>query len=1028
MQYPLISEYIDAISMAEDNLGELSHLVPVLDKKGKPVMSGGNFAVVFKMQDSTTGKYYALKCFTREQDTRQENYIKIADELSHVSSSYIIGVRYLPKELFVDTTQSSEEEFPVLLMDWVEGQTLDNYLRNNIDQPAVIRKLSDSFNRMAIWLLSQPFAHGDLKSDNIIVNTAGELVLVDYDGMYVPSMKGMKSKEIGSPNFRHPQRSDAWFDETIDDFSLSLMATALYALSLQPALLQQYEAKDAILFTEKDLLNLPQSKLYSSLSALLYDKTFAKLFSALQLSFARVPIRGQYATMFARDEATQEAYKSLYDQAMKLYQTSNNKTEAYQLLSQAADMDFISKHIQVCFKTDEDIKKEKARIETYTSLATNNDATAQLILGECYYFGWGVEQDYKQAVEWYKKSAEQGYAAAQFDLGNCYECGRGVDKDYRKAVEWYERAAKQGNEKAKESLDKLLNPNITYEEQKEAITDEYGVRYTKDGLKLISVPKDLEILTIKGVRYIKVGWRNVPYNSKSYTIKDETKVIAKNAFKGCRVLRSIVIPKGVAKIGSMAFNDCNNPTITCESPLFNVGDGILYSKEGELISCFSTSKDVVIPKDVTKIGECAFAWCSFLRTVVIPDSVTEIGGGAFRGCDYLQTIEIPNSVTEIGAYAFSECRSLRSIVIPNNVTKIKDSAFWSCSSLQTIEIPDSVTEIGGGSFSGCSSLRSIVIPNNVTKIRDSAFWSCSSLQTIEIPDSVTEIGGGSFSRCSSLRTIVIPNSVTKIEDRTFAGCGSLLSIEIPDSVQEIGWAVFDDCSSLQSIVIPDSVTKIGSSAFDGCSSLQTIVIPNGVTEIGGSTFWKCSSLQSIEIPDSVTKIGELAFHGCSSLQTIEIPDSVTEIEWGVFGDCTSLQSVKIPNGVTEVESRTFEGCSSLQSIEILDSVTKIGYRAFCNCSSLQSIEIPNSVTEIRDWAFFSCSSLQSVEIPNGVTEIGECTFHGCRSLHSIVIPDSVTKIGEAAFHGCRSLQSVKIPDSVIEIGDRAFEGCTSLNR
>ncbi|MCI6801514.1 MAG: Sel1-like repeat-containing protein kinase family protein [Bacteroidales bacterium] len=452
MQYPLISEYIDAISMAEDNLDELSHLVPVLDKKGKPVMSGGNFAVVFKMQDSTTGKYYALKCFTREQDTRQENYIKIADELSHVSSSYIIGVRYLPKELFVDTTQSSEEEFPVLLMDWVEGQTLDNYLRNNIDQPAVIRKLSDSFNRMAIWLLSQPFAHGDLKPDNIIVNTAGELVLVDYDGMYVPSMKGMKSKETGSPNFRHPQRSDAWFDETIDDFSLSLMATALYALSLQPALLQQYEAKDAILFTEKDLLNLPQSKLYSSLSALLYDKTFAKLFSALQLSFARVPIRGQYATMFARDEAKQEAYKSLYDQAMKLYQTSNNKTEAYQLLSQAADMDFISKHIQVCFKTDEDIEKEKARIETYTSLATNNDAVAQLILGECYYFGWGVEQDYKKAVEWYKKSAEQGNAMAQCSLGYCYEKGQGVEQDYKKAVEWYKKSAEQGYARAQCNL------------------------------------------------------------------------------------------------------------------------------------------------------------------------------------------------------------------------------------------------------------------------------------------------------------------------------------------------------------------------------------------------------------------------------------------------------------------------------------------------------------------------------------------------------------------------------------------------
>ena len=724
MQYPLISEYIDAISMAEDNLDELSHLVPVLDKKGKPVMSGGNFAVVFKMQDSTTGKYYALKCFTREQDTRQENYIKIADELSHVSSSYIIGVRYLPKELFVDTTQSSEEEFPVLLMDWVEGQTLDNYLRNNIDQPAVIRKLSDSFNRMAIWLLSQPFAHGDLKPDNIIVNTAGELVLVDYDGMYVPSMKGMKSKETGSPNFRHPQRSDAWFDETIDDFSLSLMATALYALSLQPALLQQYEAKDAILFTEKDLLNLPQSKLYSSLSALLYDKTFAKLFSALQLSFARVPIRGQYATMFARDEAKQEAYKSLYDQAMKLYQTSDNKTEAYQLLSQAADMDFISKHIQVCFKTDEDIKKEKARIATYTSLATNNDAVAQLILGECYYFGWGVEQDYKKAVEWYKKSAEQGNAVAQCNLGVGYVIGQGVEQDYKKAVEWYEKAAMQGNEKAKEYLDKLLNPDITDKERKEAITDEYGVRYTKDGLKLINVSGNLE----------------------TYTIKEETRVISESAFRACKTLQSIVIPKGVMKIGSMAFNGCNNLTITCKSPSFKVKDGLLYSKEGELISCFSTTKDIIIPSDVTKIGSCAF-----------------------EGCRCLETIEIPNSVTEIRDCVFRDCSSLQSIRIPNNVTEIRECVFCGCTSLKTIEIPNNVTEIGRKAFEGCSSLRSIEIPNSVIEIREWAFRGCSSLRSIEIPDSVKEIDERAFEGCTSLKSVVVSRKtkVNKTYDSTF---------------------------------------------------------------------------------------------------------------------------------------------------------------------------------------------------------------------------------------------------------------------
>lgn len=119
MQYPLISEYVEAIRMAEDNLDELTNLSSVLDDDGNPVMSSGNFAVVFKMKDRESGKLFALKCFTREQPAREENYLRITEELSYVSSPYILHVRYLPKELFVDTDQSNEDEFPILVMDWV---------------------------------------------------------------------------------------------------------------------------------------------------------------------------------------------------------------------------------------------------------------------------------------------------------------------------------------------------------------------------------------------------------------------------------------------------------------------------------------------------------------------------------------------------------------------------------------------------------------------------------------------------------------------------------------------------------------------------------------------------------------------------------------------------------------------------------------------------------------------------------------------------------------------------------------------
>ena len=74
MNYPLISEYVDAIRSAEDNFDKLSDLRPVLDGNGNPVMSSGNFAVVFKMKDVMTGRMYAVKCFTREQEGREEVY------------------------------------------------------------------------------------------------------------------------------------------------------------------------------------------------------------------------------------------------------------------------------------------------------------------------------------------------------------------------------------------------------------------------------------------------------------------------------------------------------------------------------------------------------------------------------------------------------------------------------------------------------------------------------------------------------------------------------------------------------------------------------------------------------------------------------------------------------------------------------------------------------------------------------------------------------------------------------------------
>ena len=283
MQYPLISEYVRAIQDASNNLDKLAHLVPVLDDHGEPYRSSGAFAVVFKMKDEQTGKCYALKCFTEEQEGRAEAYLQIADELEFVDSSYITSVKYLDKEIFVDSS-CEEDEFPVLLMDWIDGETMESYIAENYQDNYTMAMLCYRFCKMAAWLRSQSFAHGDIKPDNIMVRPDGSLTLVDYDGMFVPAMKGQKSPTIGTKDFSHPLRTVDDFDETIDDFALASIALSLKAISLRPSLLDEYGGADRLLFSVEDYRDLSNSNVFVSLSELLGDTDLLLLYSIFNIA------------------------------------------------------------------------------------------------------------------------------------------------------------------------------------------------------------------------------------------------------------------------------------------------------------------------------------------------------------------------------------------------------------------------------------------------------------------------------------------------------------------------------------------------------------------------------------------------------------------------------------------------------------------------------------------------------------------------------------------------------------------------
>lgn len=230
----------------------------------EPWFATGGLAIVFKVKYKS--KPYALKCFTKEVAERQYRLSKISEYLKENPSDYFVDFTYYDNEIWVQN-ETGGQGYPVVLMEWVEGQTLDNYLKDKCeaeDIPA-LKALYDTFGHLAIWLQAQPIAHGDLKHDNIIVLPNGQLKLIDYDGIYLPAFTGLKATELGSPCYQHPLRTADYFNEDLDGFSLLILQTTLLAFETQPSLFLEYFNGDGLLFKDSDFEDFERTEIKRSL-------------------------------------------------------------------------------------------------------------------------------------------------------------------------------------------------------------------------------------------------------------------------------------------------------------------------------------------------------------------------------------------------------------------------------------------------------------------------------------------------------------------------------------------------------------------------------------------------------------------------------------------------------------------------------------------------------------------------------------------------------------------------------------------
>ena len=749
MQYPLISEYVKAIQDAGDNLEQLAHLTPVLDDHGEPYRSSGAFAVVFKMQDKRTGKYYALKCFTEEQQGRAEAYRQIADELDLLDSPYITSVKYMEKELFVDS-QCEEDEFPVLLMDWVDGETMETYIAANYQNQSAMSMLCYRFGKMAAWLRTQSFAHGDIKPDNIIVRPDGSLSLVDYDGMFVPSMKGCKSPTIGTRDFSHPLRTVDDFDETIDDFSLASIALSLKAISMKSTLLDIYGASDRLLFSENDYRNPSNSKVISALQELMCDKDFCTLYSLFMLALARKELSACSFRLFIGEKPN---ITSVMKEDLSTETTEEELNEVFVDewgVEYSKDGRKLLKVLPGKLSGAYSVK-EGTRIICDSAFSCSDSLSEIVIPSSVTSIG---DRAFSRCFSLKYISIPKSVIGLN---GNPF-------------AEWYGKL-------------QCLSPNFVYEDD---------ILFNKDKSRIIS-------------------FRN--QNIKSYVIPSSVTNIDDSAFSCCRSLSEIVIPSSVTSIDDSAFSSCRSLSeIVIPSSVTSIGDwafvgcsslseivipsSVTSIGEGAFSHCDSLS-EIVIPSSVTSIGDWAFSSCRLLKYISIPKSVICLNGNPFAKWKGKLECLSPNFVYEDDVL-FNKDKSriisfrnqnIKSYVIPSSVTSIGDRAFSCCRSLSEIVISSSVTSIGDLAFSDCDSLSEIVIPSSVTSIGDLAFSDCRSLSKIVIPSSVTSIGDYAFLGCRSLSEIVISSSITSIGKGAFCYCKFPYNLQ-QELISRFGYKIF----------------------------------------------------------------------------------------------------------------------------------------------------------------------------------------------------------------------------------------------
>jgi hypothetical protein len=264
--WPDLTEYHEAVQHPQKAFADpgLKAVTLELDRFGMPKPATGGNAVVYKANEPggflSFKKTWAIRCFLRPISDHAERYEAISKHLRKVRLPYDVNFQFLKQGI-----QIRSNWFPIVKMQWAKGDLLHSHVEKYLGYPALLAALREQWVTLVRHLEAAQVAHGDLQHGNILVR-GGSIQLVDYDGMWVPALKGRHATETGHRAYQHPERSGQDYGQEIDRFSALVIYLSLAALERDATLWERFHTGDNLIFVREDFQQAGRSAIWQELS------------------------------------------------------------------------------------------------------------------------------------------------------------------------------------------------------------------------------------------------------------------------------------------------------------------------------------------------------------------------------------------------------------------------------------------------------------------------------------------------------------------------------------------------------------------------------------------------------------------------------------------------------------------------------------------------------------------------------------------------------------------------------------------